>query len=146
MTTDIVETYSEEQQQQQDYSSETGPTIFGTAPAGKVGDTRPRAVVRIERDYSARGATSGRVQFWDGWVKELEGRVSLPAPLSLPLVSRGLTSFLPVLLDQPPATPEYPQRLQPHSRIRIRPLFLHPRQHPRRPLAIHLALAARNPS
>jgi len=80
MTTDIVETYSEEQQQQQDYSSETGPTIFGTAPAGKVGDTRPRAVVRIERDYSARGATSGRVQFWDGWVKELEGRIS---PLQL---------------------------------------------------------------
>jgi len=80
MTTDIVETYSEEQQQQHDYSSETGPTIFGTAPAGKVGDTRPRAVVRIERDYSARGATSGRVQFWDGWVKELEGRIS---PLQL---------------------------------------------------------------
>lgn len=60
-----------EAQEQADATS-----IFGTAPVGLIGKTKPRAVVRIERDYSARGATSGRVQFWDGWVAELEGRVS----------------------------------------------------------------------
>lgn len=60
----------------QSEESEREVEIFGTPPTGVVGKTRPRAVVRIERDYSARGATSGRVQFWDGWVAELEGRVS----------------------------------------------------------------------
>ncbi|PLW40515.1 hypothetical protein PCASD_08852 [Puccinia coronata f. sp. avenae] len=77
LTSEIVES---NEHQLQDDASETGPTIFGTPPAAHVGQGKPRAVVRIERDYSARGATSGRVQFWDGWVKELEGRIS---PLQL---------------------------------------------------------------
>ncbi|KAH9460230.1 hypothetical protein MJO28_004114 [Puccinia striiformis f. sp. tritici] len=77
MTTEIIENNGE---QTNEDSSENGPSIFGTSPAGQVGQSKPRAVVRIERDYSARGATSGRVQFWDGWVNELEGRIS---PLDL---------------------------------------------------------------
>ncbi|EFP79989.1 uncharacterized protein PGTG_05214 [Puccinia graminis f. sp. tritici CRL 75-36-700-3] len=77
MTSEIVETNDE---QLNDYSSEHAQSIFGTSPAGQVGQSKPRAIVRIERDYSARGATCGRVQFWDGWVKELEGRIS---PLQL---------------------------------------------------------------
>ncbi|KAH9441905.1 hypothetical protein Pst134EA_032102 [Puccinia striiformis f. sp. tritici] len=74
MTTEIIENNGE---QTNEDSSENGPSIFGTSPAGQVGQSKPRAVVRIERDYSARGATSGRVQFWDGWVNELEGRVGV---------------------------------------------------------------------
>lgn len=46
-------------------------TIFGTAQVGVIGKTRPREVVRIERDYSM----GERCQFWSGWVWELEGRV-----------------------------------------------------------------------
>ncbi|WAR53812.1 hypothetical protein PtB15_3B321 [Puccinia triticina] len=77
MASEIAETNDG---QLNDYSSEIAPSIFGTSPAGQVGQSKPRAIVRIERDYSARGATCGRVQFWDGWVKELEGRIS---PLEL---------------------------------------------------------------
>ncbi|KAG0147278.1 hypothetical protein CROQUDRAFT_722417 [Cronartium quercuum f. sp. fusiforme G11] len=70
--------------------------IFGTAPSGVIGKTRPRAVVRIERDYSARGATSGRVQFWDGWVAELEGRIT---PLQLQNTLNDLNSILASAYD-----------------------------------------------
>ena len=46
----------------------------GSAPRGVIGKSRPKEVVRIERDYS-----EGELcQFWSGWIWELEGRVSLP--------------------------------------------------------------------
>lgn len=75
---DIVENRIEPSHDDEDDEdrSQISPSIFGTPPAGRVGISKPRAIVRIERDYSARGATSGRVQFWDGWVEELEGRIS----------------------------------------------------------------------
>ncbi|GAA5854072.1 hypothetical protein JCM9279_004372 [Rhodotorula babjevae] len=53
-------------------SSVGDESVFGTAPVGIVGKTRPREVIRVERDYSA-GETC---QMWSGWVYELEGRVS----------------------------------------------------------------------
>ncbi|TNY17857.1 Golgin subfamily A member 7/ERF4 family-domain-containing protein [Rhodotorula diobovata] len=53
-------------------SSVGGESVFGTPPVGVVGKTRPREVIRVERDYS-----SGEVcQLWSGWIWELEGRVS----------------------------------------------------------------------
>jgi hypothetical protein len=56
-------------------SSVAPENIFGTVPRGLVGRDRPREVVRVQRDYSAGG-----VRFFDGWLWELEGRVS---PLSI---------------------------------------------------------------
>ncbi|GAA5860498.1 hypothetical protein JCM8547_000323 [Rhodosporidiobolus lusitaniae] len=53
-------------------SSVAPESVFGTAPVGVIGKTKPREVIRIERDYSA-GETC---QFWSGWIWELEGRVS----------------------------------------------------------------------
>ncbi|BGP15170.1 hypothetical protein JCM10213_008690 [Rhodosporidiobolus nylandii] len=53
-------------------SSIASESVFGTAPVGVIGKTKPREVIRIERDYSA-GETC---QFWSGWIWELEGRVS----------------------------------------------------------------------
>ncbi|BGP47245.1 hypothetical protein JCM10450v2_003097 [Rhodotorula kratochvilovae] len=47
-------------------------SVFGTPPVGVIGKTRPREVIRVERDYTA-GETC---QFWSGWIWELEGRVS----------------------------------------------------------------------
>ncbi|EGG03483.1 uncharacterized protein MELLADRAFT_72570 [Melampsora larici-populina 98AG31] len=70
--------------------------IFGTSPIGIIGKTKPRAIVRIERDYSAKGATSGRVQFWDGWVTELEGRIT---PLQLQNTLNDLNGILASAYD-----------------------------------------------
>ncbi|GAA6016162.1 hypothetical protein JCM10207_004467 [Rhodosporidiobolus poonsookiae] len=53
-------------------SSIAPESVYGTAPVGTIGKTKPREVIRIERDYSA-GETC---QFWSGWIWELEGRVS----------------------------------------------------------------------
>ncbi|GAA5894580.1 hypothetical protein JCM8208_006279 [Rhodotorula glutinis] len=53
-------------------SSVGDESVFGTAPVGVIGHTRPREVIRVERDYSA-GETC---QMWSGWIWELEGRVS----------------------------------------------------------------------
>ncbi|GAA5897112.1 hypothetical protein JCM6882_001795 [Rhodosporidiobolus microsporus] len=53
-------------------SSVAPESVFGTAPVGVIGKTKPREVIRIERDYSA-GETC---QFWSGWIWELEGRIS----------------------------------------------------------------------
>ncbi|GAA5923648.1 hypothetical protein JCM3775_000460 [Rhodotorula graminis] len=53
-------------------SSVGDESVFGTAPVGVIGKTRPREVIRVERDYSA-GETC---QMWSGWIWELEGRVS----------------------------------------------------------------------
>lgn len=64
-----------------------GDTIFGSSPVGVIGRTKPREVVRIERDYSM----GERCQFWSGWVWELEGRVS---GVSFAGVWRGLDSGL----------------------------------------------------
>lgn len=52
-------------------SSVGDESVFGTAPVGIVGKTRPREVIRVERDYSA-GETC---QMWSGWLWELENRV-----------------------------------------------------------------------
>ncbi|KAH9818476.1 Golgin subfamily A member 7/ERF4 family-domain-containing protein [Melampsora americana] len=77
-------------------SSEDRIEIFGSSPVGIIGKTKPRAVVRIERDYSAKGATSGRVQFWDGWVTELEGRIT---PLQLQNTLNDLNGILASAYD-----------------------------------------------
>ncbi|GAA5823469.1 hypothetical protein JCM11251_000643 [Rhodosporidiobolus azoricus] len=53
-------------------SSIAPDSVFGTAPVGAIGKTKPREVIRIERDYSA-GETC---QFWSGWIWELDGRIS----------------------------------------------------------------------
>ncbi|GAA5970591.1 hypothetical protein JCM11641_007362 [Rhodosporidiobolus odoratus] len=53
-------------------SSIAPESVFGTAPQGVIGKTKPRELIRVERDFSA-GET---YQFWSGWVWELEGRVS----------------------------------------------------------------------
>ncbi|GAA5910710.1 hypothetical protein JCM5296_006820 [Sporobolomyces johnsonii] len=53
-------------------SSIAPDSVFGTAPVGVIGKTKPREVIRIERDFSG-GETC---QFWSGWIWELEGRVS----------------------------------------------------------------------
>ncbi|GAA5955819.1 hypothetical protein JCM21900_001724 [Sporobolomyces salmonicolor] len=53
-------------------SSVAPDSVFGTAPVGVIGKTKPREVIRIERDFSG-GETC---QFWSGWIWELEGRVS----------------------------------------------------------------------
>lgn len=47
--------------------------VFGTSPKGVIGIHKPRAVVRVARDYSA----GELCQFWSGWKEELQGRVSL---------------------------------------------------------------------
>lgn len=45
---------------------------YNSAPRGVIGKSRPREVIRIDRDYS-----EGELcQFWSGWIWELEGRVS----------------------------------------------------------------------
>ncbi|MBW0493516.1 hypothetical protein O181_033231 [Austropuccinia psidii MF-1] len=75
---------------------EPDKTIFGTPPAGVVGQSKPRATVRIERDYSARGSTSGRIQFWDGWLQELEGRVT---PLDFQNTLNDLNAILASAYD-----------------------------------------------
>lgn len=46
--------------------------VFGTKPQGIIGKHKPREIIRVERDYSAGDV----IQFWSGWVWELEGRVS----------------------------------------------------------------------
>lgn len=46
-------------------------SVFGSAPKGVIGKTKPREVIRVERDYEA-GETP---QFFSGWIWELEGRV-----------------------------------------------------------------------
>ncbi|GAA6042005.1 hypothetical protein JCM8097_009141 [Rhodosporidiobolus ruineniae] len=53
-------------------SSVAPESVFGTAPVGVIGKTKPREVIRVERDYSA----GERVQFWSGWIWELDGRIS----------------------------------------------------------------------
>ncbi|KAM0788917.1 hypothetical protein ACM66B_002996 [Microbotryomycetes sp. NB124-2] len=46
--------------------------VFGTRQKGVIGRDKPRAVVRIERDY-----TSGEVvQFFGGWMWEFESRIT----------------------------------------------------------------------
>ncbi|GAA6054143.1 hypothetical protein JCM3770_003217 [Rhodotorula araucariae] len=52
--------------------STSSRVAFGTPPVGGVGNTRPREVIRVERDYEA----GEMCQFWSGWMWELEGRVS----------------------------------------------------------------------
>ncbi|GAA5927421.1 ERF4 family protein [Sporobolomyces koalae] len=54
-------------------SSHASRSVFGSRPEGTIGQTVPREVIRIERDYSSATNT---VQFFSGWIWELEGRVS----------------------------------------------------------------------
>ncbi|GAA5884348.1 hypothetical protein JCM16303_003646 [Sporobolomyces ruberrimus] len=54
-------------------SSHASQSVFGSPPQGIIGTTVPREVIRIERDYSSG---TGIVQFWPGWIWELEGRIS----------------------------------------------------------------------
>lgn len=53
-------------------SAHTGDPRRGSVAVGK---GRPKTVLRIERNWSAGGSTNGMVQFWDGWLEELDGRV-----------------------------------------------------------------------
>lgn len=53
----------------------TEKKVFGTSPRGTIGIHKPRAIVRVERDYSA----GELCQFWSGWKEELQGRVSFPS-------------------------------------------------------------------
>lgn len=50
----------------------TEKKVFGTSPRGTIGIHKPRAIVRVERDYSA----GELCQFWSGWKEELQGRVT----------------------------------------------------------------------
>ncbi|GAA5963877.1 hypothetical protein JCM3765_004049 [Sporobolomyces pararoseus] len=54
-------------------SSHASQSVFGSPPQGILGVTVPREIIRIERDYSSG---TGIVQFWPGWIWELEGRIS----------------------------------------------------------------------
>ncbi|CAH7684702.1 Golgin subfamily A member 7/ERF4 family-domain-containing protein, partial [Phakopsora pachyrhizi] len=86
----------EEDEEGGEEEEEGSEIIFGSEPIGVIGKTQPRAVIRIERDYSARGATTGRVRFWDGWIDELDGRIT---PLQLQNTLNDLNSILASAYD-----------------------------------------------
>lgn len=71
-----VENVSTRPSLHQNQSQVPDALIFGTPPPpaavlASMGRKRPRAIVRVERDY-----TSGELcQFWSGWMWEFEGRV-----------------------------------------------------------------------
>ncbi|GAA6023933.1 hypothetical protein JCM11491_000292, partial [Sporobolomyces phaffii] len=58
-------------------SSHASQSVFGSPPQGVIGETVPREIIRIERDYSSG---TGTVQFWPGWIWELEGRAIMYPP------------------------------------------------------------------
>lgn len=76
-----------------------------------IGISRPREVVRVERDY-----TGGEIpQFWSGWIWELEGRVRPPSGSG----RRGLT--LLCCADYADRVSKHSQRAQRGSGIGERP-------------------------
>lgn len=101
------------------------------------GEGQPKTVVRVERDYTAGGATSGRVQFYDGWIEELDGRVR-------PLFAVGRSADRRTA-DHPASVPEHAQRAQHRPRLGVRPLPVHRRQRPRRIDVLPLPIRLRHP-
>lgn len=116
-------------------------------PGSEVGKGKAKTVLRIERDWVAGGPTNGMVQFWDGWLEELDGRVGPPSR------SPKLEPLMRPFADHAVAVPTCAQRAQRGPGCSLREsLASGPRQSRRLlvlvplPLLLQLSLQTRTPS